>query len=159
MCRTLCVTAALCSLALPAWAANGSSGPGALALATLVSQHSPTLAGFKKHALQQLFGGNTNVHYPAGKTIVVDADKISCKTSDVDITLHSCDLTFGSQTHTITGRVAHEMYATLMENGVPGGAAAGTEYENLTQLSCTIDPNVVDQRGGGGATCAFTPAP
>src|SRR6202012_202292 len=136
------------SLTFPAMAANGSSGPGALALAALVSEHSPTLAGVKKHVLTQLFGGNTNVHSPAGQTIVVNADKISCKTSDVDITLHSCDLIFGPKTFTITGRKAHEMYATLIENGVPGGAAAGTEFENLTQLTCTIDPNVVDQRSG-----------
>lgn len=157
--RTLCATAVLLVFALPAWAANGSSGPFALALATLVSEHSPTLSVFDKRTLKKLFAGHTNVSYPAGKTITVSADKISCKTSDVDITVHTCDLTFGSRTFTNTGRPAHELYATLVENGVPGGAAAGSLYEALTGLTCTIDPNVVDQRAGGGATCAFTPGP
>ncbi len=158
MCRTLCVAACVSLLALPAWAANGSSGPGALALATLVSDHSPTLSHFDKRTLTKLFTGHTNVSYPAGHTITVNADKITCKTSDVDITLHSCDFTFGPRTVTISGRAAHELYATLAENGVPGGAAAGTLYEALTQLTCTIDPNVIDQRSGGGATCTYTPA-
>lgn len=157
--RTVCATAAVYLLALPAWAANGSSGPGALALATLVSDRSPTLSHFDKRTLTKLFTGHTNVSFPAGHTITVNADKITCKTSDVDITLHSCDLTFGLRTFTITGRAAHEMYATLAENGVPGGAAAGTQYEALTQLNCTIDPNVIDQRSGGGATCTYIPAP
>jgi hypothetical protein len=51
------------------------------------------------------------------------------------------------------------MYATLIENGVPGDSAAGTLFESLSQLSCTIDPNVIDQRAGGGASCNFTPGP
>jgi len=159
MCRTFPVAAVLVLLAFPAWAANGSSGPGALALATLVSEHSPTLSALDKRTLAKLFAGNTNISYPAGKTITVNADNISCKTSGVDITFHSCTFTFGSRTFAINGRVAHEMYATLMEDGVPGGAAAGTEYEALTQLACTIDPNLIDQRNGGGASCTFTPTP
>jgi len=159
MYRTYCVTAVMSLLALPAWAATGSSGPGALALATLVADHSQAVSHSDKHTLTKLFTGHTNVSYPTGHTITVTADKITCKTSDVDITVHSCDLTFGPRTLTITARAAHELYATLAENGVPGGAAAGTEYEALTLLSCTIDPNVVDQRSGGGATCTYTPAP
>ena len=159
MYRTFCVTAVVCLLALPAWAANGSGGPGALALATLVADHSPVVSHFDKRTLTKLFTGHTNVSYPAGHTITVNADKITCKTSDVDITLHSCDLTFGPRAFTITGRTAHEIYATLAENSVPGGAAAGSQYEALTQLSCTIDPNMIDQRSGGGATCTYTPAP
>jgi len=157
--RVLCATAVSLVAALPAQAANGSSGPFALALATLVSEHSPTLSVFDKKTLKKLFAGHTNVSYPSGKTITVSADKINCKTSDVDITLHSCELTFGSRTFTNTGRAAHEIYATLVENGVPGEGAAGSLYEALTALTCTIDPNVVDQRAGGGATCSFTPGP
>jgi hypothetical protein len=157
--RTLCATAVLLVVAIPAWAANGSSGPFALALATLVSEHSPTVSTSDKRVLRKLFAGHTNVSYPSGKTITVSADKISCKTSDVDITVHACELTFGSRKITNSGRVAHELYATLVENGVPGGAAAGSLYEALTGLTCTIDPNVVDQRAGGGATCSFTPGP
>lgn len=159
MYRTFCVTAAAFLLALPASAANGSSGPGALALATLVAEHSQTVSHSDKRTLMKLFTGHTNVSFPAGHTITVNADTITCRTSDVDITVHSCNLTFGPRTSTITGRPAHELFATLIENGVPGGAAAGSLYEALTQLACMIDPNVIEQRSGGGATCTFTPAP
>jgi hypothetical protein len=157
--RVIVVASAFMLFAIPAWAATSSAGNGALALSALVSEHSPTLNGFDKRTLAKLFGGNSNVSYPGGKTITVSADKIVCKTSDVDITIHSCDLTFGTKQRTITGRKAHEMYATLIENGVPGDSAAGTLFESLSQLSCTIDPNVIDQRAGGGASCNFTPGP
>jgi hypothetical protein len=125
-CRTIAVTASFMLLsAMPAWAANSSTGNGALALTALVSEHSPTLNSFDKHTLTKLFSGNTNVRYPPGKTISVTADKIVCKTSGVDFTIHSCTLTFGPKTTTITGRKAHEMYATLIEKWGAGGRSSG----------------------------------
>ena len=145
--------------AAPVWAANSSAGNTALALAAIIGSASPTLHGFDKHTLAELFAGNSNVSYPMGKTITVAADKVVCRTSDVDITQHSCALTFGSHTRTRTGRRAHELYATLIENGVPSNGAAGSLFESVSQLSCTIDPNVIDQRAGGGANCNFTPGP
>ena len=145
--------------AIPAWGATGSSGNAALALSALVGEHSPTLHAFDKLTLAKLFSGNTHVAYPSGKTISVTANKIVCRTSNVDITQHSCALTFGARTINTTGRRAHELYATLIENGVPGEGAAGSEFESLSKLSCTIDPNAIDQRAGGGANCNFTPGP
>ena len=35
--------------------------------------------------------------------------------------------------------------------------AAGSIYEALHGLACTLEPSVIKQNGGGGATCAFTP--
>jgi hypothetical protein len=158
--RIIFSAAVLCLLAaVPVWAANSSAGNSALALAAIVGGDSPMLHDFDKDTLAKLFAGNSSVSYPAGKTIAVTADKIVCRTSDVDITQHSCALTFGPHTRTITGRVAHELYATLLENGVPSDGAAGSLFEAVSQLSCTTDPNVVDQRSGGGATCNFTPGP
>jgi hypothetical protein len=143
----------------PASAAT-ASGNSALALSALVSEHSPTVSSFNKHTLARLFGGRTNIFfYPPGKTITVSADKIVCKTSDVDITVHSCDFTFGARTITLNGRPAHELYATIFEVGVPPDGAAGTIFEALSLLTCTIDPNVVKQRAGGGADCNFTAGP
>jgi hypothetical protein len=36
----------------------------------------------------------------------------------VDIASHSCDLSFGGQVVSLTGRSAHELFATLEESGV-----------------------------------------
>ena len=152
----IAIAGSLVLLTVPAWAASSVNGSNALALAALISEHSPVVSSFDKHKLVQLFGGNSNVFYRPGRTITVSADKIVCKTSDVDITLHSCDLTFGTRTRTLTGRKAHELYATIVEVGVPPDAAAGSIFEALSQLTCRIDPNVIDQRAGGGATCNFT---
>jgi hypothetical protein len=159
VCRAMAIAISSILLAVPALAATGSSGDAALALAALVSEHSPTLHPFDKVTVANLFAGNTNVKYPPGNTITINADQIVCKASDVDITLHSCALTFGSNTIAMSERRAHEMYATLIENGVPGKVAAGTLFQAISQLSCTIDPNTVDQRAGGGATRNFTPQP
>jgi len=41
--------------------------------------------------------------------------------------------------------------------GVSADGAAGSVYEALYALACTLEPGVIKQNGGGGATCAFTP--
>jgi hypothetical protein len=86
---------------------------------------------------------------------MVSVDKIDCKASNVDLLEHSCTLTFGTMPRTISGREAHELYATLIEAGVPADGAAGTTHETLTGLMCTIDPNAIKQRDGSGADCKF----
>jgi len=141
----------------PALAASTVGGPGALALAALAAENSPTLASGDKHAIATLFSGSVNVAYPHGKKIAVGADKIVCRASNVDITQHECDLTFGAKTVSLTGRKAHELYATIAEIGVPPDGAMGTIYESLSQVTCTIDPDQIKQRAGGGANCSFTP--
>ena len=141
----------------PAWAGSTTTGPAALAVAALVAENAPSVAAADKKIIATLFGGNANVSYPAGKKIAVGADKIVCKAGNVDVTLHSCDLTFGTKTVTITGRKAHELYATVAEIGVPPDGAMGTIYESLSQLTCTVDPNQIKQRAGDGANCNFGP--
>ncbi len=133
---------------------GGSSG---LALAALVGAHSPALGAADKNALSRMLDGNLNFHYPAGKRIVVKADSVVCRSSNVDISAHSCVLTFGTKKASLAGRAAHELYATIIEVGVPGDGAAGTIYEALKTLACTIDPNAVKQRDGSGADCTFVP--
>ena len=146
-------------LAAPsAWAAN-TSGNGALALAALVGVHSPTLTLKQKKALSNMVDGRLNFPYPPAQTIDVKADKVVCRASNVDISAHSCELTFGPKTRNLTGRAAHELYATLIESGVPADGAAGSVFESLSALSCTIDPSAVKQKAGGGAACTFTPGP
>ncbi len=150
-----------CALALTAApaAADGlnASGAGALALAALVAAHSPALDSQRKQALADMLDGNLS--FPSNASIAVAADSIACRQSDVDISYHDCALKFGAATQTLKGRAAHELYATLIENGVPSDGAAGSSYESVSHLACTIKPSEVKQKGGGGATCAWAPGP
>jgi hypothetical protein len=129
----------------------------ALALASLVSKHSPLLSVYEKRVIALMFSGNLNFSLPANKKISVQADAVVCRASDVDITFHSCNLTFGKRTVPLKGSAAHELFATLVEVGVSSEGAAGSKYESLSLLRCTIDPNEVKQKGGGGADCTFNP--
>lgn len=134
-----------------------ATGSSALALAALVARHSSLVSAHDKRIMARMFNGNLGFSYPKTRKIVVRAAAVVCRTSDVDITEHSCTLTFGKKTAALKGRRAHELFATLAEVGVASGGAAGSIYESLSHLVCTIDPNAVKQRGGGGADCAFTP--
>ena len=57
------------------------------------------------------------------------------------------------------GAVSARIVCDAAREGVPSDGATGSLFEAVSQLSCTTDPNVVDQRSGGGATCNFTPGP
>ncbi len=130
-----------------------------LALAALVAEHEPGLSLRDRRVMAWLLDGRNNFHFPAGHTIIVKADKIQCRASDVAIDQRSCDLTFGTATRHFTGRRANELYATMAEAGVASDGAAGSIFEALTALSCTIDPNVIRQNAGGGADCTYAAGP
>ncbi len=150
-----------CAFTVPAAPAaadgTGSSGAGALAHAALVGAHSPALGSQRKQALADMLDGNLN--FASNAPIAVAADSVACRQSDVDISHHDCTLKFGAATRTLNGRGAHELYATLIENGVPSDGAAGSSYESVSHLACTINPAEVKQKGGGGAACAWAPGP
>jgi hypothetical protein len=152
------LTILACSLSLASSAASAApataSGSVALALAGVVAPYSPLPAKEKK-AVAAFFAGDSNV--PISKKITVTADKIVCRASNVDITSRSCALTFGSKTHTVKGRDANAIFATEALAGVPADGAAGTIYEALSKLSCTLDPKVIKDKAGGGADCSFEP--
>ncbi len=157
--KVACLAVSLLLISAPALATDAVGGSG-LALAALVGNSSPTLSTDDKRVLAQFLNGETTkVQYPAGATIAVTADAVRCRESHVAISFHDCTLTFGSASVTTSGRRAHELFATLIEIGVPGDGAAGSMYEGITDLSCTIDPNEVKDNGGGGAKCTFTPGP
>jgi hypothetical protein len=126
----------------------------ALALAGVVAPYSPLPAAEKK-AVAAFFAGNTNVGY--AKKITVTADKIVCRTSNVDITARSCELTFKGSTRTVKGREANEIFATEVMAGVPSDGAAGSIFESLSKLSCTLDPKALKDKAGAGADCSFEP--
>ncbi|MGH6835466.1 MAG: hypothetical protein ACREC9_07945 [Methylocella sp.] len=138
--------------------AGSADGNSALALAALVAEHSPSVNAIDKTVLAKFLNGDTNVHFPPTKKIAVAAAAVTCRASDVDITGHRCDLTFGAKKVTTHGRKAHELYATLAEVGVPPDGAAGSIFEGVSNLDCAIDPAEVKQKAGGGAHCTYAPA-
>jgi hypothetical protein len=139
-----------------AFAAPGTAtGPAALALAAVIAQHSPAVRAFDKRVIARLFRGNTSFGFTPNTKISVDADSVTCRVSNVDITSRRCDLSFGSRKRTLTGREANEVGATAAAAGVPSEGAAGSSIESISKLRCTIDPNEIMQKAGGGAQCNF----
>jgi hypothetical protein len=137
-------------------AAPGSaSGPTALALAAVIAQHSPAVRAFDRRVVARLFRGNTRFGFTPNTKISVDADSVVCRVSNVDITQRSCELTFGSRKRTLTGREANEVGATAAAAGVPSEGAGGSSIESISKLRCSIDPNEIMQKAGGGANCNF----
>ena len=128
------------------------TGQAALALAGVVALYAPMPAANKK-SVAALFKGDTNFPYTA--KIMVMADKIVCRTSNVDVTARSCELTFKTSTKTLKGREANELYATEAMAGIAPDGAAGSNFESLSNLSCTLDPKVLKQKAGGGAECSY----
>ncbi|UPK34887.1 hypothetical protein IVB18_43990 [Bradyrhizobium sp. 186] len=131
------------------------SGATALALAGVIAPMSPELSGAEKKAVAMLFAANSDVPYK--KVIVVSADRIVCRTGNVDITLRNCEVSFGKKVKTVNGSTANEIFATEALAGIPPDGAAGSNFESLTRLSCTIDPNAIRRKDGSGAECTFQP--
>jgi hypothetical protein len=147
-----------CALTLSVSAAEAASlsGSPAFALAAVVAAHSPLLSGDQKKAIAAFFDGKAGGAYK-GK-INVDADKIVCRTSNVDITSRSCEVTFGKKTASFTGREANELYSTEAMAGVASDGAAGSIFESLARLKCTLDPEAIKQKDGSGAECSYEAA-
>ena len=129
------------------------SGPNALALAGVVALYSPLLSGDERETAAALFVGEKDVRY--AKKITVTADKIVCRVSNVDIAARSCELTFNGKKQTVSGRRANEIFATEAMAGVPSDGAAGSTFESLSKLNCTLDPKAIKQKDGSGASCTF----
>ena len=136
--------------------AGTAGGSAALALAGVVATYSPLLSAGEKKAVAAFFAGNAG--FPYKNKISVTADKIVCHISNVDITARSCELTFKKATHTIRGREANELYATEVFAGVPSDGAAGSIFESVSKLNCTLDPAAIKDKGGAGADCSYEPA-
>jgi hypothetical protein len=132
-----------------------ASGPTALALAAVVTYHSTIVRPFDRSTIIRLFRGNTNFGFTAGRTISVTADSIVCRTSNVDITARTCDLTFRVGKRNLLGREANELNATALAAGATTEGAAGSNIESIKNVECTIDPNEIMKKAGGGAKYTF----
>ena len=144
------------------WASHAASaasvsGAAALALTALVGERSPWLEPEAKKATVLLFDQSPESSSASRRKIIVRADAVTCRASNVDIAAHACDLSFGGKIVAIKGRAAHELFATIAEAGVPPEGAAGSVYEGLVQLRCTIDPGEILQKSGAGAACTYKP--
>jgi hypothetical protein len=139
-----------------ATAASAASvtGSAALALAGVVAPYS-YLPAAEKMAVAKLFEGHTSISY--ARKISVTADKIVCRTGNVDITARSCELIFKNGKRTLKAREANELYATEVMAGVPSDGAAGSVFESLSKLNCTLDPKAIKDKAGAGAECTFEP--
>ena len=82
---------------------------------------------------------------------------VVCRASDVDISSHSCQLTFGASRSTWRAP-AHELYATIAEAASrPTAPPARCSRAFTSHLHHR--PQAVTQKAGGGASCTFTPGP
>ena len=149
---------ALALLAAPA-AAAGASGPYALALAGVIAEHDWRLAATDRDVVAALFSGNERVDYPVGRAIVVSAEKVVCRVSNVEITARSCEVTIRGRTAALSGPAANALFATLAAAGVPADGAAGSIFEAVHGLACTLIPSVIRQNAGGGANCVYIVGP
>ena len=136
--KTLTLTMSLWTAGTAVAAAGSVTGSPALALASVVAAPSPTLSPAEKKAVAAFFDSK-NGPSMKGK-ITVSAVRIVCRISNVDVTSRSCELTFGKQKVSFTGREANELYATEAFAGVPSDGAAGSTFESLSRLKCTLDP-------------------
>lgn len=141
--------------ASPASAASANaSGAAALALAGVVAGHSPVLSSTDRRVMARLFADRP-VTFPADRKLTVAASSIECRISSTDIASRTCELRFderrhGARTVGLSGRAASEVFAALTAAGAGSG-----EVAKVSALSCTIDPNEIRRRAGGGADCVF----
>ena len=133
--------------------AGDASGSPALALAALVARCSPDLSAADKKTVATLFAGSTSV--AGAKKISVTADKLMCRTSNVDLTSRSCEVTYKSGKRSMKGREANELFATAALAGIAPEGAAGSNIESVSKLKCTLDVGQIKQKDGGGASCSF----
>lgn len=121
-------------------------------LASLIAPYEPSLDAKRRAALAVLGDNGASIF----ERIELKASEISCRTSNVTIGAYGCDLKFANgATAALKGRKAHELYATILENGVPADGAAGSVHAQIKDLKCVIEPRVLAQNAGSGAYCGW----
>ena len=134
-------------------AAVTATGPTALALAAVIAQYSPLFRPYERRVIARLFDGRTR--FTPNTKIPVTADSVVCRTSNIDVATRTCDLAFTVGKRALTGREANEVSATALAAGASSEGAAGSMVESLSKWVCTIDPNEIKKKAGGGAECTF----
>jgi hypothetical protein len=151
--RMIALALALTAAGSPAAFAGSASGSAALALAAAIAPYSPDLPPLDKVTIAALFDGESGK--VAAKKISITADRIMCRTSNVDLTSRSCELTFKGGKHSLKGREAGELFAAMALAGIAPEGAAGSNIVGVSKLNCTLDVAAIRQKDGGGASCSF----
>jgi hypothetical protein len=124
-------------------------------LAAIVAQHSPLLSSAEKQDVAHLVEGDPDSVSRDRTTIAVSASDIACKVSVVDLTSRTCEIRFGRDQVTLRGQAANELFATMLEAGVPPDPGAGQVWVHLSNLNCVLTLPDLRAKGGAGATCSF----
>ena len=90
--------------------AGSVNGNGALALAALIADRSPSLTRAERVLLSAYLDGRPKMDFPRSKKIILRANAVVCRIGNVDITAKNCNLTFGGQTISLVGRQAQALY-------------------------------------------------
>lgn len=151
--RMIALAFALTAAGSPAAFAGSASGSAALALAAVIAPYSPDLPPLDKLTIAALFDGESGK--VAAKKISITADRIMCRTSNVDLTSRSCELTFKGGKHSLKGREAGELFAAMALAGIAPEGAAGSNIVGVSKLNCALDIAAIKQKDGGGASCSF----
>ena len=133
--------------------AASASGSPALAMAAVIAPYSPDLSPRDKVTVAALFDGETGK--VAAKKIAVIAEKIMCRTSNVDLTSRSCELTFKGGKHSLTGREANELFATMALAAILSGGADGSNIRCASEPNSTIDVSANKQDFDAGSSSSF----
>jgi hypothetical protein len=141
-------------LAGAAHAGTMNGGP-ALSFAALVGQYSPTLTAARKHILNKFLSGQTSFS-SSNATFSFKITEVHCQLGDVDLTKHSCQITYGAAVTTLKGEEGANILANMALAGVMGDGAAGTIHYDVKTVTCTIKVGEIKSPDGGGASCTFT---
>ena len=131
------------------------NGEPALAFAALVGAYSPALTASQKHVLSKFLGGQT-AFVSSNATITLHVSEVHCQLGDVDLTKHSCRITYGAAVTALNGEEGADILANMALAGVMGDGAAGTIHYDVLNVTCTIKVAEVKSPDGGGASCSYT---
>jgi hypothetical protein len=130
-----------------------ASGAAALAVAAVLAQYSPLVTTKEKKCIANLFEGTKPT---CSNKLSIAVVSVLCRVGNVDITARSCEVDFGKKpSRSLKGRAANEVFATLSVAGAVSEGAAGTIFQSVSKLQCTLDPREIRQNSGGGADCSF----
>lgn len=150
--RASLIALACLGFVLPSAARAGVvNGNEALMLSALVGIRSPAVSAPNRARLTRLMDGVV----AAGPAFNVIAAHVNCRSSTVDIAANSCELTFGTRTVRLHGRLAHELGATMIAAGLSAEGAAGSSFLTADDLRCRVEPTLIAGHGGDGAECRW----
>ncbi len=137
----------LSSAAAHAHSPSLNSTPALVLAAAIADVFDPNGAGKTLNAaFDNACAGNSK-----DETIVVKADAIDCRVSNVGVGMMTCSID-GSE---IKGRAAYEMFLILDQAGSLGDAGAGSSYMTARDVVCTVDMKAIGECAGSGANCTM----